>query len=220
MTKIIDNDGNELEVNLSSDEIIKLQEDRQQIVKKQEELDKLSKEHEDNKVELEKLRKKNYDYSALRSKVKGLKDMSEDEKSKLSAREHDLMIKQEEIELQHQELKKNQDSFQNNIIDQLKKEALSVLCGTDTELQKQVELNYDRINDPAVSKEDIYKKMRDALNMTGKPSTDNYSGTISVSNAFGHTGQAVKRLSSDKKVDKDLASRLGIGEDVLKKYGY
>lgn len=124
----------------------------------------------DERAELEALRKKDFNFKKMRSVTKQGR---------------------EEIKKGKEELDSGWKEFRENIIKERESDALELLVGDDEEKRKKVLYNYNRIDKdkPAVTKEEIYKRMREAANMEGVSSSPNiiskgghsgYRGTTSV----------------------------------------
>jgi len=153
--------------------------------------------------ELEKLKKKDYDYKKLR-------DMTKEELEKLSSTEIELKKRQEKLE-------EEQQSFTQKIQQTYQDEALAVLAGNDKATREKVMHNYGRIKDNAVTKEEINNKMRDAFNMLGSTQTNSPNPiNQAINHQGGAPGKSDKPLSNDQ---KGLAKKLGITDDDLKKSG-
>ncbi len=140
---------------------------------------------------------------------KKLRDMNDEEKGKLSEAEKALMAKQEELE-------ENQKTFQTTLEDSNKNEALAVLVGTDEEMKKKVLHNYGRIEGSAVTKDEINKKMREAVNMLGV-SAPSGGNPVNMAAGFHGSDGSPTGSSQPSKVDGDLAASLGITDEELKK---
>jgi hypothetical protein len=143
--------------------------------------------------ELEELRKKDFNFKKLREQGKHTK---------------------EEIAHEKENLAKEWGEFRDNLISERKSDALDMLVGTDEELRKKVLANYDRIVGDASTKQEIYRKMRDAVNLTGgavapSPLARQYS---SGADRFG---MADKRESADS---MDIRKHLKIDDEAKKKY--
>jgi hypothetical protein len=93
-----------------------------------------------------------------------------------------------------------------------KNEALAVLVGNDEALRKKVLYNYDRLKGDAVTKDEINSRMRDAYNMLGQaaPQVNVLGQAVNY--------QGVSSTGKKEKVDKDLASKLGLTEEDLTKH--
>ena len=188
--KLILQDGTEMEVPTA-------EELEQQDKEKEELRQKLN----ETTVELSKLQNKDYNFKKLR-------DMTEAEREKLTETEQALKQKQEELE-------EGQKQFATTLIDSFKNEALAVLVGDDKTLKERVMKNYDRIVGSAVSKEEVNQRMREAFNMLGikQPVINPINQAFGASSGAG-IAKTTGKLSPEQ---VDLASKLGLSDDDLKK---
>lgn len=135
---LYDEDGNIIEENMTPDELKVFQ------------TEKATRDAElaDVKEKLSKLETKDMNFKKLR-------DMNKEEKENLSSQQIELMQRQEKLE-------EEQKSFLEKQVQSHKDEASAVLAGTDDDLRKKILFHYERIKDDAVSKDEVYKKMREA----------------------------------------------------------
>jgi len=157
------------------------------------------------KEQLAKLENKDMNFKKFR-------DLNEEERNKLSAKEIELMQRQEKLE-------DEQKSFVQLQVSSFKDEALTVLAGDNDDLRKKTLFHFDRIKDEAISKADIQRKMRDAYRLAKEDaniSSDPFARAVSYSGeGSAPTGKGSKELSSDLKT---LAKSLGLSEEDLKKH--
>ena len=177
-------DGDPIEGVLPPEEITTLQ---QQLVETNEKLSKLE----------------NKDFN-----FRKLEQMTDDEKSKLSATELSLKQKAEELEAQ-------QKDFSTSFINDIKNDVLEKIVGDDADLRAKVELNYNRLKDTdsAKTRGDIDKLMREAYTL----SIGN-KGTNQLNAAFNATGSApVKAANSGKLSDDAIAvgRKMGLSDADL-----
>lgn len=149
---------------------------------------------DDERKELDALRKKEMNFKKLR------------EQSKKTKKQVDERVK---------ELEDREKDFRENMIKERKEDALALLVEDDKELRKKVLLNYDRIIGDAVTKEEVYAKMRDAVNMLGgnvapNPLARQYRG------GNDRFDQGKRGESSEA---KELREALNISDADKKKYG-
>jgi hypothetical protein len=197
MAELYDADGNLVEGALTSDEVKAIQA----------KADEAAAEANSAKEKLSKMENKEFNFKKLR-------DLSEEERKKLSTKEMELMQRQEDLETKTK-------GFVETQINTHKDEALAVLAGDNEELRKKTMFHYDRIKDEATSREDIRRKMRDAFRLAQGDVTgtnDPFSSAVSYS---GGSAPNAKPASADFSNDqKDLAKKLGLSEDDLKKYNH
>uniref|UniRef100_A0A6M3IP54 Uncharacterized protein n=1 Tax=viral metagenome TaxID=1070528 RepID=A0A6M3IP54_9ZZZZ len=155
---------------------------------------------EQTRLKLEKLENKDFNFKRLR-------DMSKDEKDKLTATEMELKQKAEQLE-------ENQYKFTEQLQNSYKNEAMAVLVGNDKDLQKKVLYNYNKLNSPDGTKEEVFSKMRDAYNMLG--ASNNSINPVNA--AATHHGPPSGFKQAGGTVDAGLAKNLGITEEELKKH--
>lgn len=165
----------------------------------QEKTSTVEQELNDTKEKLAKLSNKDFNFRRL-------EEMTEAERAKLSATEIELKKRQEALEEQ-------QSSFTKQVIESHKTDALAVLAGDDEELRKKITLNFERIKDDATTKEEIFKKMKDAYKLTNEATNFN-----PIASAMGHIGVPPRKENNKPVSDdlKDLAAKMGIKADELK----
>jgi alanyl-tRNA synthetase len=167
-----------------------------------EEAQKLQEEMKAKDAELEKLQNKEFNFKKLR-------DMTDDERSKLTAAE--MSIKEEQ-----EKLRDEQSKVYTTLRDERKNDVVNALAGDDEELKKKILFNFDRIKDSekALSKEDISQIAHEAYSM----STSNRGGSP-INRAVNHSGEAVEHKSSSSKISddaKNVGRLLGLKDDDLK----
>lgn len=168
-----------------------------------EELVSAKKQIEELQVELGKLKNKEFNFKRLR-------DMTEDEKSKLSALEQDLVSRQEKLEEQ-------QTSFHQRVVEQNKNDVFAVLAGNDDGLRKQIEFHYNRLPEEAVTKEEVAKKAKDAFLLANSGRSDTASSD-QLSRVMGTNASVPTRQTVGVTEDQaQLAKALGITDEELKK---
>lgn len=191
------------------DEVIKPQEDPKKVEGQPNtdpqpiEVDKLKEELKRIKSENEKLRSKDFNFKRLR-------DLSDEEKSKLSASEIELRERQEKLE-------EEQKEFHKSVKESNIQEALSVFTEGNEDLKEKVMFHYNRLIDPGETREQILKKMKDAYILATSVASNQLSP---VSRAAGyHSSFMGKAKSPDQLTDdqKSLASKLGIKDSSFDK---
>lgn len=189
-TKLYDADGNEVEAFLPDE-----------VKPYQEKTELYEKELNETKEKLTKLENKDLNFKKLR-------DMTETEREKLTVTELELKKRQEVLEEQTQ-------SFRQQVVQSHMDDALAVLAGDDDETRKKILLNYDRIKDEATTKDEVFKKMKDAYKLTKEGS----NARNPLGAAMGSVGNAPTRKEDKTMSDelKELASKMGINEDDLKR---
>lgn len=179
------------------------QEELQELQQKAEKADNVENQLQETKEKLDKLENKDFNFKKLR-------DMNEEEKNKLTEAERQLKEKQEQLEEQHQQLEQQQQQFNSQIVESYKNEALMALVGENEDAKKEVLENYEKLKTEAGTKEEVYQKMRDAYNMTGKqaPSFNPFSY------AHANTGGIPpKKKEESSKVDPEFARKFGLSEE-------
>jgi chromosome segregation ATPase len=192
-----DEDGNEVELDKSIDEIQKsYQEQTQQF-----EEFKKTKEEEVKVIneKLSKLENKEFNFKALR-------DMTEEEKGKLSAME--LQLKQQQ-EKHDEEIKNIKQTFIGNA----KEEVLNKLAGQNEEVRKKVLEAYDSLNLKDESKADIEARMKAAYKLA-------VGSDIGTNLSYSSEGVAPipNKVSDVKPEVKELGKNLGLSDEDFKKY--
>lgn len=206
--KVFTEDGQEKEVP-TAEELEELQQSKEEKDKIEEEKKSIEEKFESTKEELSKLQNKDFNFKKLR-------DMNEEEKAKLTEAEKKMKEQQDKLDEQYEQLEKQQQQFTGQIIDSYKNEALMALVGDDEDTKKQVLQNYDRIKDEAVTKDQVYQKVREAYNMTGNSAPQFNPFQFANSGLQGTPPKGESKKGGD--VDKDLASKLQISEDDLNNY--
>jgi hypothetical protein len=121
----------------------------------------------------------------------------------------------EDIKKTREELDSRAAEFLDTLEKERKADALSMLIGDDIELRKKALFNYDRIKDDAKTKEEIYKKMKEAVNMTGVREEVNpmYRDT-------GHSGyRGFEKSNKESEDSKEMRETMRITDEDKKKYG-
>lgn len=153
---------------------------------------------------------KDAELAAAQEKIKGyadkdfnfkrLREMTEQEKSALSAREMEIVTRQEKLEDEQKSWREAQELAHKN-------DAMSLLAGGDEELRRKLEFHYNRIADPATTRDQIFSKMSEAAKLAGQNvQSDPFSRAASFSGGMQPPNQT-KGLSAEQ---SDLAARLGI----------
>ena len=180
---------------------------------KPEDLEKMFKELGETTEELEKLRKKDLNFEKLR-KFRLLSELSEEEKEKLSAKELELMQRQEELE-------KRTKDFETTMHTTWKDSAFKKIVGTDAELIKKVELQFaETLKGVEAKTEEAYiNKVSNAyLLATGqKPSYVSSGSEFSSAGATGATGGDTKPSTPDEAFDKNLGIKTDTEVEAAKK---
>lgn len=98
-------------------------------------------------------------------------------------------------------------------------ETLKSLAGEDAELQKKIELHYNRLTDSAVTKQEVASKLRDAWVLATKQDDP---GALSTAVISSGDVSKLPYKSGDKKLspeEKELGAKFGITAEDLNKYG-
>lgn len=148
---------------------------------------------------------KNKDYN-----FKKLRDMSEDERQELTTKEMELIQRTEKLE-------EEQKTFATRVVEGHKQDAFAVLAGDDEELLKKMQYHYARISDDATTRDEVNKKAKDAW-LLAKGGVN--VGIDPIARAASYqSGRGV--VKTDNKItgdQKDLAAKLGISDEDIKKY--
>lgn len=155
------------------------------------------------KTQLSRMENKEYNWKKLR-------EMTEEEKGKLTVMETELLKRQEALE-------EGQRSLSEKTIKSHEDEALREFAGDDEETRKKVKESYNRLTDKAETHDEIMKKMKDAATLAGRSIRGGFSGMGSIVSTTPSFPQAQKTKLSDEQ--KKLGASLGINNDDLKKYG-
>lgn len=203
MRTITDSTGADLEVFTAEEKEAALEEYRQANPDKSEELSNKEEELKTVQEELEKLKTKDHNFEKLR-------DSKKVAEGKVTLEELEKKIK-EEVALAQKSILEgvNKDHYVSE---------LSSLTGDDDELKKKIELQYNRLTDPATTKQDISKKLRDAWLLATR--TEELSSLNSAVLSSG--GVSRLNFKGNKKFsqeDKELGQKFGLDAKDFEKYG-
>lgn len=178
-------------------------------VVKQEDFEKVTSTFTTVAQELEKEKKKDKNFAALRAKK--LSEMSEEERNALSEEKRMFLEEREEFRKEVDEIKAGQ-------LKSWKDKALNDL-GLDEEEQKKVLMNFDRLRDPEDSESAIAQKMRVAYSIAIQRPLDVGERRINSAIPFSGAGAPKKGKEdfTDTEAGKALAKRLGINLEQPKK---
>jgi hypothetical protein len=153
------------------------------------------------KESLAKLENKEFNFKKLR-------DMSNEEREKLTVTELELKKRQESLE-------EEQRTWKQQVVESHKDDALAVLAGDNEELRKKILLNYNRLKDEAVTKEQVAKKMKEAYLL----SKERHADEIDPLSQALVNGVPPKPKSSDRVSPEleDLAKKFGVSKEELTK---
>src|SRR3990167_5124025 len=201
--KVFDENGQEVPGVLSPEETNKILEEKKAL---EDRISNFDKENQTIKDQLEKLSKKDYDW-------KRLKDMNEAEKKELTAKEMELLKRQEFLEEKQTELVKSQQSFEERNVENSKKKYLDEYAGSDAEMRKEVLKNYDRIKDDAKDDVSVGMKMKEAMGLYLVNQRSKGNAFVGAINGGASNFNSVPRSATklnDEQVD--LARKLGISD--------
>lgn len=167
----------------------------------------------------EKLAEKDTELAATRAKLAGLenkdfnfkklREMKQEEMAKLSTQEIELRQRQEAVEEETKKLREGQETFTKRTIEEYRDDAIGIAIGDDEEVKKKVLFHYDRIKDEATTKEQIRKKVRDAVKLAQDENAGNplFRGTPNLGS--GDPPRRGKNFS-DTEAGKAFAKSLGM----------
>ncbi len=192
-TTLYDEEGNPIEGASTAEEVKAIQDEK---ALKETELAEV-------KEKLSKLENKDFNFKKLR-------DMNKEEQEKLTAHEMELLQRQEKLE-------DDQKSFLQKQIESHKDEASAVLAGENEELRKKILFHYDRIKDEAMSRDEVYKKMREAAILAKGEGTTGINPVLSGINVQGSppSGSNNKPESEES---REMRQAFHISDDDKKKY--
>jgi hypothetical protein len=124
------------------------------------------------------IERKTKDIVGARKNAQKIKELSDEEKEKMSEREienHNALLAEQE---RREELEKSIAERDKKERDARRDAAIKKIAGEDTELADKIKGNYDRIKDSegAQTEEEISKVVVEAHNMLGTPSGDPVGG--------------------------------------------
>jgi len=200
MPIIFDADGNEHEIPVEITDLKSTLESATQFQKQLSEKEELLKTAND---QLEKLASKELNFKKLR-------DMSEAEKEKFSTTE--LSYKQ-----QIEKLEEEVGSFKKSYHDNIFQKKVSSFVGSDATLKEKVEKEYENINMPSNTEQEVEEKIKRAYVLaTGKSPSPSpmFYGTNNLG-GLPPSGVKLSEVSDDV---KDLGKKMGLSEEDFKKY--
>lgn len=166
---------------------------------------------EDNKKKDEVIEQKTKDLVGIRKENTRLKDLTDEEREKMSEKEIELHNTAKALQEQQEQLAKDQQEWKQKEITARVDKAVKGLVGSDQVLIDKVKGNYGRIKDAekAESEDEIARLASEAFNMLGveKPA--------SVSDAMGHDGGSAPGQGSgnnfaNSDAGKGLAQNMGL----------
>jgi len=163
----------------------------------------LSAQLEETKVKLSKLENKEFNFRKL-------EQMTEEERSKLSATELGLKKKEEEIDQKVKDL-------ENNFVTGIKDDIFGQLIGDDDELKKKAEHHFSRLPESktARSRAEIESLVRESILLSTGGRSRNPLTAAMGQNGSGISIPASKAVSEDV---LDMANKMGISKEDLEKY--
>lgn len=156
--------------------------------------------------EVSKLRENNNNAGALREKTEALEKAKGDLETKIQAATSAA-----------EDAKKQVQQMATDRLAEVKDTAIASLAGGDEELKKKITFNFEkRVAGPIGTKAEIEARVRDAYILaTGKPATGVLVGAA-ISSAGGGSGGGGVDFTPEQ---QELAQKLGIKPESLKKYG-
>lgn len=156
--------------------------------------------------EVTKLRESKDNAGALREKTEALEKAKGDLETKIQAATSAA-----------EDAKKQVQQMANDRLTEVKDTAIATLAGGDEELKKKIAFNFEkRTAGPVGTKAEIEARVRDAYILaTGKPASGVLFGAAVSSAGGGSAGGGVEFTPEQQ----DLAQKLGIKPESLKKYG-
>ena len=186
--KIINDAGDEVEVFTQAE----LEDQKSLAIEefKETELNKVVEERDKIQKELEGLKDKDINFSALRSK---------------------LSEKDKEIDSIKKEIDTKIGSAKKEVLDAVMKDyyddTIKRLAGDDKELQDKIELQYKRLSDAAGTKDEISKKLNDAFVLAaGK--REGFNSSAFSSGGVGNIGNAIKGTKKLNSEERELLDKL------------
>lgn len=196
MTKLYDDDGNEVELGIEVDQIKELQE-------KAAKTDDMLKAMEEKEVELQKLRDKDINFDKFRHKSETEK---EEIKSKLNAKEKMLMAEIEDLRTERETEKKS-------ALDKHKDMVLNRLTA-DPDLRKSIELRVKEFAGEATTAEELEDRLRKSyiLEVGSKPGVNPLNSYVPTN---GYTEYREQKFVDTQKGKESISA--WFGADMAKK---
>lgn len=200
MGKFIDTEGNEVEAFTQAELDAKIDETKKAIEGEYApKLESVQKDLDDTKVALSKLQNKDFNFRKL-------EELNDEERKKLSAQELELMQRQEKLEKEQEDFRKQSEEAIIKRKMDTETRLFKKYVGTDKELGEKVKFHYDRLTDKAETEEEIEKKLQDAIRLA-RPELKVDPLTAAISSSGSYPANAQKELSEDQ---KDLANKLNL----------
>lgn len=188
--------------------------------------DAITKYKEENPDKTEELDKAQTDLKEREEELSKLKDTTKPENfEKLRKAKEGAEIKIEDLQKEMEDkLKESAETTKKEVLEGVYKDhyadELTSLAGEDDELKKRIEFEYNRLNDPAASKQEISKKIRDAWVLATKEDEEHSVLNTSVLSSGGvgkiQTQQSENKFSQE---EKSMGAKFGLKDEDFDKYG-
>lgn len=200
MGKFIDAEGNEVEAFTQAELEAKIDETKKALEGEYApKLESVQKDLDDTKVALSKLQNKDFNFRKL-------EELNDEERKKLSAQELELMQRQEKLEKEQEDFRKQSEEAIVKRKVETETKLFKKYIGNDKELGEKVKFHYDRLTDKAETEDEIEKKLQDALRLA-RPELKVDPLTAAITSSGSYPSNAQKELSEDQ---KDLAKKLNL----------
>ena len=202
---IQDADGNDVEVFTASETE----------AQKQEALDAFKTENPDKTDEIAKLQE---DLNKANEDIKGFED-----------KDQNWALLRKKAQVAEEEAKKANETMETTIKDEIGSaekritegfmqdhyaQTIKSLAGDDEELKKKIEFQYNRLNDPSTTKEDVTKKLTDAWRLATPAETDAMGSTVVSSGGAARINPSAPQEFTDE--EKEFGKNFGLTAEDLK----
>jgi len=212
--KIKDEQGNEVEVFTQTDLEARLEAERTKIV-----ADAEKKVEEKYGSDMEKLKNDLADVTKKLEDAEEAGGHSNDGQVERLRRERDDATKA--LKDFETKVSKEINDFKSAVVADQKNDLLDTLSGTDAELRKKIEFEFDNYRPGAVSKKDIEERMKKAYQLaTGNAPQPHAFDSLGVNNRGQGRDHTPEGTAKDNPNREAMRKALGISEEDYKKYGY
>lgn len=204
--------GNEVNNLVSAEELEKIKKEKDELTSKMASSEPLT---DKERKELEDLRNKEMNFNKLRSGVnrqyKRFEEYSEEERSKMSEREKELLQRQDAIEAK-----------ERDIVEKTKDSIIERICGDNNDMKEKIKFYYDKIDLPSSTPDEIIRKVNNAKYLAEQNDAVQRNPINDINSFQGgdylpginHGNQNTNETDASK----IMRQNMGISNDDMKKY--
>jgi hypothetical protein len=159
----------------------------------------------DKEAELAKAKDKEANFNNLRTKTQTQEEKEAENKAKIEALEKEIAA--------------SKDSGKNFVLDTMKERAIKQMSGGDVELEKKLRTNYEVIQRPTESEDQVLARVRDAYLLSVEPvsSTDG-GGNFAPTSTSRRVGNDTTGDAFSPELKGFAAEKFGLSEDDIKNF--